>query len=172
MRGGFTLAQSFGHGRTFQNTILGVQPAAGANFALTLQPYDYWRLIAATFTLTTSATSGNRYVTVTYSGVGPQIRTADGAAVLVTESTTAQRFIGSLNRGVSEWNTGTDVFFPLSGLWLQGGSILSINVGNIKTADQIASITLTFDCTTVPQDGSEDYEREPLERPLRRPDRG
>jgi hypothetical protein len=148
---GFDLGQPYGHGRTQQSTIapgLGVAaaaPAAGASYTFTCQPYDYWRLVFCYFELTTSATVANRLVTIQYPGVGAVNRSPDGASVLVTASTTSQPFIGQLHRGVSEWNTGTPVWFPLCGIWLQAGDQVKINVANIDTTDQLAKISMTFD---------------------------
>lgn len=152
---GYTLAQSFGHGRTEQSTVAVKQPAAGANAVLTLTRYDRWRLVGCVFTLATDATAGNRYVTIEYGGTSTVSQQADAAAVLVAPSTTGQRFVGSVNRGTSEWNTGTDVLFPLSGLWLEAGRTVTINVATIGAGDQLSNVFLTFDRTLVRQDGSE-----------------
>lgn len=158
---GFTLGQPYGHGRTFQHTIIpgtagaNAAPSAGANYTYVVSPWDAMRLVFCRFSLTTSAVAGNRYVTIEYPGPTGGAVVADGAAVLVGPSTTAQRFIGALGRSPAEWNTGTDVFFPLSGIWLEAGRTLTITVANIDTADQLSSIRLTFDTLQVPADGSE-----------------
>lgn len=167
---GFDLGQPYGHGRTQQSTIVagfspGVSlPAAGASFAYVVQPYDYWRLVFCTFTLTTSATVASRYVTVEYPWVGGVSRVADGAAVTFPASTTAQRYVGVYGRGFSEHAAGTDVFFPLSGVWLEAGSQVRLNVANIDATDQLAAISLTFDRTPVePLDYGYENERARIE---------
>lgn len=152
---GYTLAQSYGHGRTEQSTILVPKPAAGQGASLKLQRYDRWRLVGCVFTIDTDATGADRYLTVEYPGGSGVSQQADGAAVLVTPSTSGQRFVGSLNRGVAEWNTGTDVFFPLSGLWLEAGRTVQIAIAGVGVADQLTNVYLTFDRTLVKQDGSE-----------------
>lgn len=152
---GYTLAQSYGHGRTEQSTVLLPDPDPGEGASLALERYDRWRLIGCVFTIDTDATSGDRYLTVEYPGGSGVSQQADGAAVTVTPSTTGQRFVGSLNRGVAEWNTGTDVFFPLSGLWLEAGRTVELLVAGAGAGDQLSNIYLTFDRTLVRQDGSE-----------------
>jgi hypothetical protein len=148
---GFLLGQPASFGLTQQSTIsagitAGVnKPAAGAVFNFTCQPYDRWRLVACRFTLTTDSNVADRYVTIEYQGVNNLPFMTDGAPVAVTASTTSQVFVGSLHRTVSEWNNLSDVFFPLSGLWLEAGSQLQIAVKNIQVGDQLDLIRLTFD---------------------------
>lgn len=154
MRGGqdgHLLGQPASAGLTQQSTIgtgitAGVsKPAAGANFTFTCQPYDRWRLVACRFTLTTDANVADRYPTLEYLGVNNLPFMTDGPPVAVTASTTGQVFAGSLHRSVSEWNNASDVFFPLSGLWLGAGQQIQIAIANIQVADQIDLIRLTFD---------------------------
>jgi hypothetical protein len=158
---GFTLGQPYGHGRSFQQSIVpGVTPWApatvtGASYSLRLQLADFWRLVGVTWTLSTDSTVGNRYVTVEYPDGQGVSMVADAASVLVTPSTTAQRFIGSVHRGNSEWNTGTDVLFPLSGLWLEIGRTVTINIANVGSGDKLTKVRFTFDRTPVAGDGSE-----------------
>jgi hypothetical protein len=148
---GHLLGQPASAGLTQQSTIYagitaGVsKPAAGANFTFTCQPYDRWRLIAARFTLTTDANVADRYPTIEYLGVNNLTFMTDGPPVAVTANSTSQVFAGSLHRSVSEWNNASDVFFPLSGLWLESGSKIQIAIANIQVADQIDLIRLTFD---------------------------
>lgn len=148
---GYMLGQPTGYGITQQSTIASginpgaAKPAAGANFSFTCQPYDRWRLVAARFTLTTDANVADRYVTIDYlDGTGTAVA-SDGAAVAVTAGTTSQVFTGSINRGTSEWNNASAVFFPLSGLWIEAGQVVKITVANIQAADQLDKIRFTFD---------------------------
>ncbi len=155
---GFTVGQPFSHGHTEQSTLVpgqatvGAAPAAGASYSYVVSRHDRVRLVFCTFALTTSATVANRYVTVEYLGGDGVGIVADGAAVVVTASTTAQRFVGALHRGPAEWNTGTDVFFPLSGIWLEAGQTVKINVAAIDTTDALTNIRLTFDRLLVQDD--------------------
>jgi len=156
---GFALGQPYGHGRTEQTTIVPgtagapVAPAAGATYTYTLTRYDRARLVFAAVTLTTDSNVANRYLTIEYlDGAGVAI-TADGAAVTVSASTTNQRFVGVLRRGVSEWATNTDIFFPLGGVWIEAGQRVKVNVANIQATDQLSNIRLTFD-RLIPHDAA------------------
>lgn len=175
---GYTLAQPFGFGRTEQSTIYAGQspdypaPVAGQAYAIHLQRYDRWRLIAATFTLTTDSTAGNRYTTIEYLAANGNSAIADGAAVLVAPSTTAARFLGSLYHTPGEWNVGTDVFFPLSGLWLEAGRRVTINVANMGATDILSKVALTFDRTLVDDDGSAAIRERELAQRLEAAERG
>jgi hypothetical protein len=148
---GHLLGQPASAGLTQQSTIgTGIspgisKPAAGSNFTFTCQPYDRWRLVACRFTLSTNATVGDRYPTIEYLGVNNLPFMTDGPPVAVTASTTGQVFAGSLHRSVSEWNNASDVFFPLSGLWLEAGAQIQIAIAGIQTGDQIDLVRLTFD---------------------------
>lgn len=164
---GFALGQPFGHGRTEQTTIVPgtagapVAPAAGASYTYTLTRYDRARLVFAAFTVTTDSNVANRYLTLEYlDGAGVAI-VADGASVTVSASTTNQRFVGALNRSPAEWNTNTDVFFPLCGVWIEAGQRVKLNVAGIQAGDQLSNIRLTFD-RLIPWDEkvSEKRERE------------
>ena len=156
---GFTLGQEYGFGRTQQSQILpgfGGYPdlATGAGYSFTLQNYDRWRLVFCTFTLTTGDDSaGGRYVTIEYPAGNGNSETADGASVLVSDDS-SQRYIGQYRRGPAEWNTGTDVWFPLSGLWLEAGRTITLNIANVQTDDQLSEVSFTFDRTPVQGDGT------------------
>jgi hypothetical protein len=157
---GFLLGQPFGYGRTQQSTIIAgvtpgfAAPVAATNYTLTLQPYDWWRLVFCVFTLTTDATAGNRYVTVEYPAGDGTSAFADAAAVQVTPSSTNQRFVGSYGRGTGEWNAPSDVFFRLSGIWLEAGRTIVITSTNKGAADLLSNVRFTFDRTPVEPDGS------------------
>ncbi len=157
--GGFTLGQAASYGLTEQSTLEPAAPAAGASLSFKVEKYDRHRLVGIVFQLDTDANAANRYVTVEYLRGGATSVMADGASVVWTANTVAQRFVGKLTQGVAEWNTGTDVFFPLSGLWLETGSVVKINVANIQVGDTLTKIELTFDrylvASQTPPDESE-----------------
>lgn len=149
----YALLEPFSYNRGYRRLIAGVTPAAGANYTHTV-PGDAWeRLIAIQFLLTTSSTTADRLVTIDYAPKGGSVFLSDGAAVLVEASST-QTFNGSNDRGQSEWNTGTSVFFPLWGGFLESGWTFSIHVGAIDTTDQISAINLLVEKFEV---GSEGY---------------
>lgn len=159
---GFRLGQPYSYGRTEQSVVsAGITPGApapvaGANYTLVLQRYDRWRLVFCTFTLTTDATAGNRYVTIEYPGGDGISQFADGAAVQVTPSSTNQRFVGSMSRGTGEWNAPSDVFFHLSGPWLEVGRSIVLTSTNKGAADLFSAVRFTFDRTIVDDDGTPD----------------
>lgn len=144
MVAGATLSQPFGVGESFQQIVRPDAPGAGATFSLAMDPRYVSRLLACTFTFATSAVAANRYVTVQYVGGDGQPFVVNGAALLVLANTT-QRFSGAVGRGESEWSSGTDVFFPLLGVYLRGGDQLAIAVAAIDAGDQLSSIRLVFD---------------------------
>lgn len=130
-------------GRPFQQLVPGVSPAAGSAFALNIDPRYTSRLLAATFTLTTSAVVANRYVALEFRDGGGTAFVVNAAGVVVLASS-AQRFSGSSERGQSEWATNTDVLFPILPVELQGGMTLNIAVTNMDAGDTLTAIRLTF----------------------------
>lgn len=153
------LGQPYGFGLSFQRTDRPAKPAAGAIFTRTLDSRYRHRLVEIVFTLATSAVAGNRYVTVEYEGGDGNPVWINAAAVTVSANST-QRFVGSVDRTTSEWNTNTDVLFPLSRMFLDGGGALEINVASIDVADQLSLIYITFDLFPT------DEERNPGLEPL------
>lgn len=119
-------------------------PDAGAGYLAQLDGRWWWRLEGCVFTLSTDATMGDRLVTV-------EMVMADGVAlvigeapVLVTESTSDQRFVGSVRTGSPSWNTGTDVLFSLLDYPFQGGRSFAINIAGVQAGDQLTSIKLAW----------------------------
>lgn len=142
---GYALTQPYSVGDLPQTKVDGTQPAAGASFTLKLSGDHVRRLVSVVFKLTTDANAANRYCTVEYQGDNGNAFSVNAAAVVVTASTTNQRFAGSADRGTSEWNTGTDVLFPLAPIFLHGGDTVKINVGSVQAGDQLSAIELVFD---------------------------
>lgn len=146
------LLRPFVHGRGYRRSVAGTQPAAGATFTHKVSGDAWERLVAVTFTLTTSSFVANRIVTVDYaqSDIGTILQ--DGAAVAQTASATGV-FNGSAERTNSEWNTGTATFFPLWGGFLESGSTFTISVAGIDTADQLSGIIFTTEVFEVGRGG-------------------
>lgn len=153
---GFALSEPYGEGRGFQSVVRGVTPAAGASFSLTIDPRWRWRLLSCVFTLTADANAANRYVTIEYQEDDGVSFAADGAGVVLTANST-QRYVGQFYRGVAEWAANTDVFFPLTPLYLDGGTLLKINVAAIQATDQLSAIRFVFDRF---QTGGQPYTRD------------
>jgi hypothetical protein len=146
---GLDLGQPFSEGGSFQSVVPGTPPGANTNFVLTLDSRWVWRIIGCVFTLTTDANVANRYVTLEYAQNDGVSNTVNAAGVLVLAGST-QRFAGSMYRGVAEWNTGSDVLFPLLPVWLYGGSTVSILVANKQVGDTLTVIRFVVD--RVPSD--------------------
>lgn len=148
---GYLLGQAASYGITQQSTIVpGVTPgaavpAAGAEYTFVCQPYDRWRLVACRFELTTDSNAANRFVTIDYlDGQGVPI-VSDGAAVATPATITARPYSGALTFSGGTGITGSALFFPLSGLFLEPGQRVKIAVANIQVGDQLGRIRLTFD---------------------------
>lgn len=144
MTGWFGLTQPYGYGRGYQHPLTAKNPAAGSNFTVALPAQYRWRHVSCVFTLTTDANAANRYVAVEYLAGNGNAEVADAAAVVVTANST-QRYAGSCSRTVAEWAANTDVLFPLSPVFMDGGGTLQIRVGNIQAGDTLTLIQFVFD---------------------------
>jgi hypothetical protein len=140
----FGLTQPVSDGIGYQHNLKATKPAAGANFTVTLSPNFYWRVQACVFTIVTDANAANRYITLQTTFGDGVANWVNGASVTVSANTT-QRFAGSADRTIAEWNTNTDVFFPIDRSFLRDGVQLAINVQNIQVGDQLSAIYFTFD---------------------------
>jgi hypothetical protein len=143
---GYALSQPYGAGLGTQFYERGVTPAVGTSFVSAFDPrLGIRRLVACVFTLATDSNAANRYVTVEYADGAGVSYGADAAAVVVTASTTAQRYCGSIYRGVAEWNANTDVLFPLTPVFVKDGFQLTIKVANVQAGDQLSLIGFVTD---------------------------
>lgn len=144
MTGWFGLTQPFGYGKGYQHPLTATSPAAGSSFSVNLSAQYRWRYVSCVFTLTADGNAANRYVTLEYQGGDGKAILVDAAAVVVTASST-QRFCGSISRTVAEWAANTDVLFPMTPAFLDGGGVLTINVTNIQAGDTLTLIRFIFD---------------------------
>ena len=46
------------------------------------------------------------------------------------------------------------MWFPLSGLWLEVGRTINLNIANVQADDQLSEVSFTFDRTPVQDDGT------------------
>lgn len=141
----YGLLGPFQHGRGYQEPLQGVTPAAGANFVYKVPGSAWQRLVSAAFTLTTSSHVANRYVTITYATAQGLVYGGDGSGVAITASQTAQPFYAATNGGTAAGALATPLLFPLSGVFLPSGTVVTIQVSNIDTADQLDTIGLLFE---------------------------
>ena len=148
---GYALGQGYGYGLTEQSTVIpgaadaAAPPAAGANYVYRLSRYDRARLVAVTFSLTTDSNAANRFVTIEYSGSTTVSNMADPTAAAVVASTTGLRFFGGLNFGNLANVANGGQIFPLSGLWIEAGSTVTVKILNVQVGDQLSGIRMTFD---------------------------
>lgn len=146
---GFTAGQPLSIGVTQQRRFVGKAPSAGSSFSLTFGALFTHRLIGCVFTVSTDANAANRLVTVEYLEQDTIPFNLGGAGLVLTANTTAQRFCGSMYRGVAEWAANTDVSFPLCPIWMHPASTVTINITGIQTGDTITNIVFVTDA--IPQ---------------------
>lgn len=133
------LTRGFGLAWGSQEPFAIAAPGAATAATFTVDGRGRRRLVSLVFTLTTDANAANRYVTVEYRGIAAGAFAVNAASVLVTANS-VQRFAGSIDRGVAEWNAGTDVLFPLEDVFLHASDQLVIAVGAMQAGDTLTGI--------------------------------
>lgn len=139
MGGVLALTQPISAGIGQQLPLRIANPAAGANVAQSIPGDGLYRLLSLVFTVTLANAGSNRLVTVEYRG-------ADNLPFSVNEATTlqvintAERYAGSISYSVSDFNTGTDLMFPLDPVFLFPGNTLNVVIAGINASDQISDI--------------------------------
>lgn len=166
---GFTFGQPFGHGLTEQSTVTPGRagasdpPAAGQPYTLKLERYDRWRLVAVTFDLETDSNAADRYVQVQYlDGTGTPI-VRDIAAVAQAATKTVHYSGAKDGLIAQDALTNVTASFRLSGLWLEAGQSVKIDIGAVQVGDQLSNIRMTFDRSLTPGDGTQDLHDARLE---------
>lgn len=140
----FGIGQPFGQGLFYPDFISGAQPAAGANYALTV-PGDYWlRVLGCLFTLATDSNAANRAVSLDFINGRAVTYLRNGFGATIAASTT-QQVQFQVGRGTTEVTTGTVLYVPLCDLILQSGSQVQITVGSIQVGDQLSGIQLAVE---------------------------
>lgn len=134
--------ETFALGLAYTDQVDVPTPAAGATASYAVDGKNSIRVLAATATITTDANVASRLVTLDYINGRGVTYMRNGASVLLTASTTAQAFYWSNKWSVSEWNTGTPVWIPLSDLILPPGFTVKFNVTSIQATDALSGLTL------------------------------
>lgn len=134
------LLQPFGWGLGFPDWSDPDSPAAGANYTRVVGGTHYERIIAATVTLTTSATAANRFVSLDFINARGTTYCRNAAGVVVTASTTNQVFHWNSARTVGEWAPGTPILCPLMLAFLPPAFKVQITVDNIDTTDALTAV--------------------------------
>lgn len=139
------LLSSFGDQGRFLDTLDIENPSAGANAASSVPGSSAVRVLAATATLTTSATVANRQVNLDYINGRGVTYVRNGAGLVIAANTTLQAFHWSSERSLAEWASGTPVYVPLLPLFLQPGWVVQFTVDNIQAADQLTACRLVIE---------------------------
>lgn len=140
----FGLTQGLTDGIGYQHDLRATTPAAGASFSVVLDSRYVWRVKHCVFTLTTDANVANRYVTLQATYPDGNANWVNAASVTVSANST-QRFVGSSDRTIAEWNTNTDVLFPIDQKFLRDGTTLTVTVTGIQVGDTLTKLYFTFD---------------------------
>src|SRR2546429_9364506 len=145
MRGGVpALTSAVGVGLGQQLPFIGTPPAAGANFIFACDGRARRLFKSLVFNVSLANAGANRLVTVEYRG-------KDALPFSVNEATTLQvintseRYSGSIAYTVSDFNTGTDLMFPLDPVYLEPGDTLNIIIAGIDAGDTITNIRGVLD---------------------------
>jgi hypothetical protein len=136
------ILEPFSVGLGYADWIDVAAPAAGATASVSVEGAWYMRVLAARLSLTTDATAANRLVTLDFINARGITYVQNGAAVVVTASTTAQVFQWQIGRTVSEWAANTLVWVPLDEAIMPPGFSVKFNVTNIQATDQISGLRL------------------------------
>jgi hypothetical protein len=136
---GPSVTSPFGVGLGEQFPFKGVNPAAGATFTRSFDGNFARRILSLVFTVTAANAGSSRFVTVEYRGKDG-LPFAGGFPASLLAISSANRYWGSVGRGVSDFNTGTDVGFPLDDVMLFPGDQMVINVVTIDASDQLSDI--------------------------------
>jgi len=120
-------------------------PAAGGGLLLSLGTQRWLRLRSVYCSLTTDSNAATRLLSIDYLGRGGVVAITNAAPVLVTANTTGQVFMFEQHRTVSEWNTGTPVYAPLSPMPLPPGWQVQLALANAQAGDQLSSIRVVVE---------------------------
>lgn len=148
----YALLEPFSYNRGYRTVVPVDEPAEGSTYTYTVPSFAWQRLIACQFTLTTSSTPGNRFVTIDYSGDAGITFLSDGVAALQAESL-AVTYNGSNTRGSETSGSGLPAFFPLWGGFMESGWQFTLNVDSIDTGDQLSGIVLLLETFEVGEQG-------------------
>lgn len=139
------LLQSFGYGRASQVPVVGVKPAAGANYSYAIDGRWTQRVLAMRAHFVAGSNAANRALTVQYLDGDGNIFDENGAGVFVVASTTVD-VQWQIDRGEGEWSSSgsdfTTIWAPLSDVFLRPGWSIKLVVKNVDAADQLSAITL------------------------------
>ena len=114
-------------------------PAAGANFAQTVNDGLYWRLVSVAFRLVTSADVADREGTLEYRDQEGNVYDRMGAPVEVTADTTID-YVYSAFQPEAAWPINSTILVPLHPVLLPPGHSFNIVVVAIDNTDALSRI--------------------------------
>lgn len=135
------ITSGFTYGRAFTDYVFPEDPAAGAGWSYTVSGAYFERILAITFTLTTSAIVASRNVTVDFKVPGTGRFYSAGPTVLQTAGST-QIYNAVRLFGGSDWNAGTPVYFGLPDFILPVAYEIELSIANIDAGDTVTDIGL------------------------------
>lgn len=115
-------------------------PAAGANFSQAVDDGKWWRLLALSVRLNTSADAANRTLYVEYRDEAGVAYSRDGNPVTYPASTTDEDFFFCAFRSHGEWEVDAANIVPLMPLLLQPAHSFLIVVDNIDNTDALTRV--------------------------------
>lgn len=128
-------------GQLLPDHLLGVAPAAGANFVQALDSRWWWRFRSIRFQLVADANAANRFVTVDFCDPeGTAWIRNPSVAVQVAAAT--QEYDFSARSIAVSGIAGQPQFADLDKTFVPGGWQMRINVGNVQVGDQLSAIKL------------------------------
>ena len=139
MGGVLAVTQPYGAGLGQQLPFTRPNPAAGANLSYTWDGYGIYRLLSVVFNVTLANAGSNRLVTVEYRGKD-NLPFSVNEATTVQVINTAERYAGSIAYSVSDFNTGTDLMFPLDPVFQFPGDTFNIIIASIDAGDTITNV--------------------------------
>lgn len=143
--GGEGLLQPFAHGLGYQDIVPVTTPAAGANASFTVEGRNWVRVLAARANLTTDANVANRFVSLDYITARGTTYARNAAGLVVTASTTNQKFEWNAQRTDAQWAANTPVLLPVFPIFLAPGTVVQFTVDSIQATDALTLLTLLIE---------------------------
>jgi hypothetical protein len=135
--------------------VIGVDPAAGANFTKAVDDGYWWRLLTVSVRLNTSATVANRTLRIEYRGPDAIPWAVNGNPVTYPASTVNEDYFFDVFQPQGAWEVSTSNLAHLSPLLLQPGHDFRIAVTNIQAGDTLTRVRYTVERFVPPS--SDDY---------------
>jgi hypothetical protein len=137
--GASALASPVGIGQGYQFPFRAANPGAGSLLTVNMDGQFVRRILSLVFTVTAANAGSSRYVAVEYRGKDGLPFSVNAPASLLAINS-GNRYAPSIAYSLSDFATGTDVFFPLDPVLLYPGDQLVINITTLDAGDAITNI--------------------------------